>query len=78
MHSLGGIKAGLEIFNLAILPKPIYNADTWYEMNSQAINRLENIQNILMNTHKVSPQCIQLYRTELGLWHAINVVQVVL
>ena len=28
MHSLGGIKAGLEIFNLAILPKLIYNADT--------------------------------------------------
>ena len=40
MHSLGGIKAGSEISNLAILPKLIFNADTWYETNSQAINRL--------------------------------------
>ena len=50
MHSLGGIKVGLEIFNLAILPKLIYNADTWYEMNTLATNRLDNLQNILMRS----------------------------
>ena len=48
MYSLGGIKVGIEIFNLAILPKLTYNADTWTEMNSSAIKRLENLQNILL------------------------------
>ena len=45
MLSLGGIKVGIEIFNLAILPMLTYNADTWYEMNSKTIKRLENLQN---------------------------------
>ena len=48
MHSLGGIKAGIEIFNLAILPKLIYNSDTWTEMNDKAIKRLENLQNTFL------------------------------
>ena len=48
MHSLGGIKVGFDIFNLAILPALIYNADTWYEMNTKTIKRLENLQNIFM------------------------------
>ena len=48
MHSLGGIKAGIEIFNLAILPKLTYNADTWTEMSESAIQRLESLQNTLM------------------------------
>ena len=37
-----------QIFNLAILPKLTYNSDTWTEMNSSAIKRLENLQNILL------------------------------
>ena len=48
MHSLGGIKVGLEIFNSAILSTLIYNADTWFELNDGTIKRLENIQNILL------------------------------
>ena len=48
MQSLGGIKVGIEIFNLAILPKLIYNSETWIEMNEKAIKRLDNLQNIFM------------------------------
>ena len=48
MHSLGGIKAGMEIFNLTILPKLIYNSDTWVELNDKSIKRLENLQNIFL------------------------------
>jgi hypothetical protein len=48
MHSLGGIKVGIEIFNLAILPKLTYNSDTWTEMNTSTTKRLENLQNILL------------------------------
>ena len=48
MQSLGGIKVGMEIFNLAILPKLIYNSETWIEMNEKAFKILENLQNIFM------------------------------
>ena len=48
MHSLGGIKVGLEIFNLAILPKLIYNADTWFEIDDKSIKRLEKLQTIML------------------------------
>ena len=49
MHSLGGIKVGLEIFNLAILPQLLYNSDTWFEITDQTINRLESLQCILLH-----------------------------
>ena len=48
MHSLGGIKVGLEVFNLAILPKHIFNADTWFEIEDKSIKRLEKLQTILL------------------------------
>ena len=48
MHSLGGIKVGLEIFNLAILPTLLYNADTWLEIDNKTVGRLESLQKTLM------------------------------
>jgi hypothetical protein len=48
MHSLGGIKVGMEIFNLAILPQLLYNSDTWFEITDQTLNRLESLQRILL------------------------------
>lgn len=48
MHSLWGIKVGMEMFNLAILPQLLYNSDTWFEMTDQSLNRLESLQRILL------------------------------
>ena len=48
MHSLGGIKVGMEIFKLAILPQLLYNSDTWVEMTEQTVNRIESLQRILL------------------------------
>ena len=50
MHSLGGIKVGLEIFNLAILPTLLYNADTWVQIEDKTINRLESLQKTLLRS----------------------------
>ena len=48
MHSLGGIKVGLEILSLAILLQLLYNWDTWFEITDQTMNRLESLQRILL------------------------------
>ena len=50
MHSLGGIKVGLEIFNLTILPHLIYNADTWLEIDEKTITRLESLQKTMLRS----------------------------
>ena len=48
MHKLGGISSGLDIFNLAILPAFIYNAETWLDLPKQTLERLETLQNTLL------------------------------
>ena len=48
MHKLGGISSGVNIFNMAILPALLNNAETWIQAPSTSIGRLDNLQNILM------------------------------
>ena len=50
MHSLGGIKVGLEIFNLSILPNLLYNADTWLDIDDKTMTRLESLQRTLLRS----------------------------
>ena len=41
------MSAGLEIFELAILPSLLNNADVWIEMGKTARDKLENLQNTM-------------------------------
>ena len=43
----GGISAGINIFNMAILPVLTYNSSTWFEMNKKTLQKLEKLQCIL-------------------------------
>ena len=40
----GGLTAGLDIWELAVLPKLLYNADCWQEISPNTIQELENLQ----------------------------------
>ena len=40
----GGLTAGLDIWDMAILPMILYNSETWQDMSSQTIQELENLQ----------------------------------
>ena len=48
MHKLGGISSGLEIFKMAILPALANNSETWIECPRKTMDKLENLQNILL------------------------------
>ena len=48
MHTLGGLISGLDIFNLAIFPALMYNSETWLSISKKTIERLDDLQNILM------------------------------
>ena len=40
----GGLTAGLDIWELAVLPKLLYNTDSWQEISPNTIQELENLQ----------------------------------
>ena len=47
IDTIGGMKAGLEIFELAILPSLLNNADVWIELGKTSSDKLENLQNTM-------------------------------
>ena len=55
LHCIGGLRSGLLIFNLAIIPYLLGNADTWTEINQEALDELEKIQTIFLSMLLVVP-----------------------
>ena len=47
IDTMGGMSAGLEIFELAILPSLLNNADVWIELGKTSRDKLENLQNTM-------------------------------
>ena len=47
IDSVGGIKAGLAIYELALVPSLLNNADTWVDISKETVNRLESMQNTM-------------------------------
>ena len=47
IDTIGGIKAGLEIFELALIPALLHNADTWLDIDEKAEEKLEKLQNTM-------------------------------
>ena len=43
IDTIGGMIAGLEIFELALLPSLLNNADTWIDIGPESISRLESL-----------------------------------
>ena len=47
IDSLGGLKAGLDIYELALVPSLLYNADTWVDLRDETLIKLEDMQNTM-------------------------------
>ena len=41
---IGGLKAGLQIWEAAVIPMLLYNADTWQDIASRTVDKLEQLQ----------------------------------
>ena len=42
---MGGLAAGLDIWELSVIPMLLYNAECWQEMSNQTLIELDNLQN---------------------------------
>ena len=47
IDTVGGILAGLQIFDLAIIPGLLNNAETWTQISKESEKKLENLQNTM-------------------------------
>ena len=46
----GGLSAGLDIWNMAVLPMLIYNAECWFVISRKDITELEKMQNLFLRS----------------------------
>ena len=57
IDTLGGMKAGLDIIELALIPSLLHNADTWIHIDSEAELKLERLQNTMFRYLFGVPEC---------------------
>ena len=59
IHVPGGINTGIMLWELAVIPMILNNADTWNDIDSVTLKKLEDLQNMLIrylfNTPRSSP-----------------------
>ena len=68
IDTIGGLVAGHEIYELALLPSLLNNADTWVELNEASVSKLDNLQNAMFRNLFGVPAStpIPLLRFDLG------------
>lgn len=55
IHSVGGIVAGLELWEAAVIPKLMYNSDVWTDINKVTVDKLEKLQNEFLRALLITP-----------------------
>ena len=43
-HTVGGLMAGLDLWEMAVIPMIMYNTEPWQEIHTATIKALENMQ----------------------------------
>ena len=59
-QKVGGIKAGLQLWETSYIPSLLNNCKTWVEISEETVNKLEGLQNlfyrILLNVPRTTPK----------------------
>ena len=63
----GGVKAGIMLWEMAIIPSLLNNSETWTFMSEESMKKLENLQNLMLriifNTPITTPKAALLWDT---------------
>ena len=68
INAIGGLRAGLDIFEMVVIPSLLNNSDTWVELDSGSITRLDELQNWMFKSLLAVPNSVPTpsLRSELG------------
>ena len=55
INCVGGLSSGLHVWEIAVIPFLINNSETWVEMNKDAIDKIEDIQNQFLRVLLATP-----------------------
>ena len=68
INAIGGLKAGLDIFEMVVIPSVLNNSDTWMEIDKGSISRLDELQNSMFKNLFAVPHSVPIpaLRSELG------------
>ena len=68
INAIGGLKAGLDIFELVVIPSLLNNSDTWVDIDNGSISRLDELQNWMFKSLFAVPHSVPTpsLRSELG------------
>ena len=58
IDAIGGLKAGLDIFELCVIPSLLNNSDMWVEIESASTKRLEDMQNMMFKNLFAVPHSV--------------------
>ena len=50
MQVIGGLKCGMDIWELALIPSLTNNSGTWTHMSTQSVEKLDKLQNLFLQT----------------------------
>ena len=56
IHCVGGIMAGLEMWETAVIPKLLYNSEVWTDIKKVTLEKLENLQNEFLRAVLATPR----------------------
>ena len=63
VQTIGGTLAGLEIWELALIPSILNNCETWVEIDQTSINILEGFQNKMFRSLLSTPQSTPMHKS---------------
>ena len=58
INAIGGLKAGLDIFEMVVIPSVLNNSDTWMEIDKGSISRLDELQNSMFKNLFAVPHSV--------------------
>ena len=68
INAIGGLRAGLDIFEMVVVPSLLNNSDTWIDIDNGSITRLDDLQNWMFKNLLAVPHSVPTpaLRSELG------------
>ena len=56
VHVVGGLNTGLNLWEMAVIPMLLTNADTWHDISDNTVDKIDDLQNMLIRNLLQTPR----------------------